>query len=131
MSSINGNSVRYGTNDTATYTQYTKSLRYKGSFGATGSAATSMGATSDDVSSRTTGIGTAGQGVATVGFDYWKTWNNVDGYGNFISYWDYVRLQVRNVIKRYDGSYSYVTVYVYHENNGGPHVYSIKYYDIV
>ena len=131
MSSLQGAGVRYGTNDVVSYTQYSKSIRYRGSYssGVT-QAGTMQGSSSDDVSSAGTGIGTGGQGLVTVGFDYWKTWNNLDGYGNIISYWDYVRLQIRNVIKRYNGSYSYVSVYIGNENSGGAHVVSIKYYDM-
>lgn len=129
MARIGSDGVRYGTNDVVNYTQTSSSIRYKGEWSAASSARNGRGAATDEPNSTGTGIPPGGQGLVTVGFDYWMTWNKVDGYGNFTGYWDYVHLQVQNVRRQYSDVYgNYVKVLIYHEAEGGAHTYTVKYY---
>jgi len=128
MSVLYSYGVQYGASAVESQTQYGYALRYKGSFSASSSAQV-RGAGVDEPNSSGTGISAQGQGLAILGFDYWMTFNRVDGYGNFTSYWDYVRLNMQRVQRQFHDSYgNYVKLYVYHEADGGAHVYIIKYF---
>jgi hypothetical protein len=134
MSRIGADGIRYGTNDIASYTQPSASIRYKGGWlTAVSSAATprtiNTVAQNDEPNSTGTGIPPGGQGLVTVGFDYWITWNKVNVYGVTTGSWDYVRFRVSNVARQYSDVYgNYVKVIIYHEAEGGAHQYIIKYY---
>jgi hypothetical protein len=134
MSRIGADGIRYGTNDVASYTQPSASIRYKGGWlTSVSSAATprtsATTAQTDEPNSSGTGIPPDGQGLVTVGFDYWITWNKVNAYNVVTGTWDYVRLNVQTVRRQYSDVFgNYFKVMIYHEAEGGAHAYIIKYY---
>ena len=128
MSVLYSYGIQYGASAVQSQTQYSYALRYKGNWTASSSAQV-RGAGTDEPNSSGTGIPAGGQGLAIVGFDYWMTWNRVDGYGAFTSYWDYVRINMQRVQRQFHDSYgNYVKLAIYHEADGGAHIYTIKYF---
>lgn len=129
MSRIGSDGIRYGTNDVVTYTQPSYSIRYKGTWSSASNARNGRGANTDEPNSSGTGIPPGGQGLVTVAFDYWLTYNKTDRYGNFTGYWDFVYIKPRNVCRQYSDVYgNYTKVIIYHGEEGGAHTYNIKYY---